>query len=147
MRKQPVTQSWLLKIFIPITSIVLVAMISLALVFSTLFTDVAQSIIVDDFLASLRMISTYYRQMRFSTVPIIDDLSDAIEIRNYLLANVPKEQATLGVYARLENTVARNSYIHSIYLYNQNYGFFSSLNGVESSDQISDSPIIPSPTT
>ncbi|WP_320122813.1 AraC family transcriptional regulator [uncultured Sphaerochaeta sp.] len=142
MRKQSVTRSWLLKIFIPIISIVLVAMISLALVFSTLFTDVAQSIIVDDFLASLRMISTYYRQMRFSTVPIIDDLSDATEIRNYLLANVPKEQATLGVYARLENTVARNSYIHSIYLYNQNYGFFSSLNGVESSDNISDSTLL-----
>jgi hypothetical protein len=88
-------------------------MFSLALVFSTLFTDVAQSIIVDDFQASLRMISTYYRQMRFSTVPIIDDLSDATEIRNYILENVPKEQATLGAYARLENTVARNSYIQS----------------------------------
>ncbi|MGH0052697.1 MAG: hypothetical protein ACQ5SW_04830, partial [Sphaerochaetaceae bacterium] len=116
-------------------------MILLALVFSTLFTDVVQAIIVDDFLSSLRMISTYYRQMRFSTVPIIDDLSDAQEIRDYLLENVPKNQATIGVYGRLENTVARNSYIHSIYLYNRNYGFYSSLNGVEASEQLSDSTL------
>ncbi|MBG0767618.1 MAG: AraC family transcriptional regulator [Spirochaetaceae bacterium] len=140
--KQSISRSWLLKIFIPITSIFLITMFSLALVFSTLFTDVAQSIIVDDFQASLRMISTYYRQMRFSTVPIIDDLSDATEIRNYILENVPKEQATLGAYARLENTVARNSYIHSIYLYSQGFGFFSSLNGVESSEQLSDTTLL-----
>lgn len=77
-RAHSVTPGWILKVFIPIASIFLLTMIIMALLFSGMFTNVAQSLIVDDFLASLKMISTYYRQMRFNTVPIIDDLSDAL---------------------------------------------------------------------
>ena len=140
--KESVSRSWVLKIFIPITSIFLITMILMAVVFSTLFTNVAQSLIVDDFLASLKMVSTIYRQMRFNTVPIIADLYDAVEIRDYLLQNLPREQATIGVYTRMDNAVARNSYIHSIYLYNSEYGFYSSLNGLESPQELSDSTLL-----
>ncbi|MDD2395666.1 MAG: hypothetical protein PHG12_08010, partial [Sphaerochaeta sp.] len=119
--KESLSRSWVLRIFIPITSIMLATLILMAAVFSSLFTNVAQTLIVDDFLASLKMVSTYYRQMRFTTVPIIDDLSDAPEIRNYLLQNLPRDQASIGVYAKMDSTVARNSYIHSIYLYNREY--------------------------
>lgn len=140
--KESPSRSWVLKIFIPITSILLATLILMAVVFSSLFTDVAQTLIVDDFLASLKMVSTYYRQMRFTTVPIIDDLYDSPEIQNYLLQNLPRDQATIGVYAKLDSTVARNSYIHSIYLYNREYGFYSSLNGLESPQQLSDSTLL-----
>jgi len=140
--RDSVARSWVMKIFIPITTIFLIIMILLAVVFSTLFTDVAQSLIVDDFLTSLRMVSTIYRQMRFNTVPIIADLYDAPEIRDYLLQKLPIEQATIGVYNRIDNVVARNSYIHSIYLYNSEYGFYSSLNGLESLEQLSDSTLL-----
>ncbi len=141
-RENSVTPTWILKVFIPIASIFLLTMIIMALLFSGMFTNVAQSLIVDDFLASLKMISTYYRQMRFNTVPILDDLSDAQEIRDYLLQNLPKDKAMLGAYLRLENTVARNSYIHSIYLYNSEYGFFSSLSGAEVPGELSDSTLL-----
>jgi AraC-like DNA-binding protein len=140
--KESLSRSWVLRIFIPITSIMLATLILMAAVFSSLFTNVAQTLIVDDFLASLKMVSTYYRQMRFTTVPIIDDLSDAPEIRNYLLQNLPRDQASIGVYAKMDSTVARNSYIHSIYLYNREYGFYSSLNGLESPQQLSDSTLL-----
>ncbi|HPK64880.1 MAG TPA: AraC family transcriptional regulator [Sphaerochaeta sp.] len=141
-RAHSVTPGWILKVFIPIASIFLLTMIIMALLFSGMFTNVAQSLIVDDFLASLKMISTYYRQMRFNTVPILDDLSDAQEIRDYLLQNLPKDKAMLGAYLRLENTVARNSYIHSIYLYNDEYGFFSTISGAEVPGELSDSTLL-----
>lgn len=134
------SHSWFLRILIPITTIFLVTMVILAVGFSTLFTNVAQAIIADNLLGSLRMISTYYHQLRFSTIPIIDDLGDIPEIRDFLLANHPREQAAIGVSAKLENTVARNSYIHSIYLYNIQFGFYSSLNGLEG-NTLSDSTL------
>ncbi|NCC65800.1 MAG: hypothetical protein EOM15_14220, partial [Spirochaetia bacterium] len=56
--------------------------------------------------------------------------------------NLPREQATIGVYTRMDNAVARNSYIHSIYLYNREYGFYSSLNGLESPQELSDSTLL-----
>jgi two-component system response regulator YesN len=88
------------------------------------------------------MIGTYYRQLRFNAVPIIDDLFDEKEIQDYLFNRESKEKAMLGGLEKLENAVARNSYVHSIYIYNDEYGFLSSLSGRENPNQLSDSTLM-----
>jgi two-component system response regulator YesN len=88
------------------------------------------------------MIGTYYRQLRFNAVPIIDDLFDEKEIQDYLFNRESKDKAMLGGLEKLENAVARNSYVHSIYIYNDEYGFLSSLSGRENPNQLSDSTLM-----
>jgi YesN/AraC family two-component response regulator len=136
------TGSKVLRIFIPITSIFLIFMFSLAMVFSTLFTNVAQKIIVEDYKSSLEMIGTYYKQLRFTAVPIIDDLFEEEKIQDYLFSKESKEQAMNGCLAKLENAVARNAYVHSVYIYNEDYGFFSSFVGKENPNMLSDSSLL-----
>jgi YesN/AraC family two-component response regulator len=117
-------------------------MFLLAMVFTTLFTGVAEKLIVEDYQSSLKMIGTYYRQLRFNAVPIIDDLFDEKEIQDYLFNKESKDKASLGSLEKLENAVARNSYVHSIYIYNDEYGFLSSLSGRENPNQLSDSTLM-----
>jgi YesN/AraC family two-component response regulator len=117
-------------------------MFSLAMVFSSLFTDVAQGIIVENYRSSLQTIGTFYRQLRFSSVPIIDDLFDETEVQDYLFGREDKQKAMIGCFGILENAVARNFYVHSIYIYNEDFGFFSSLNGEENPNFLSDSSLL-----
>jgi AraC-like DNA-binding protein len=84
------------------------------------------------------MIGKYYQQMRFNTVPIASSLLDEKSVQNYIFAKVGKDQAMIDAYYSLEKIVARNSYLNSVYLYSEKYGYFSSLLGSEGFDTLSD---------
>lgn len=132
----------IIRIFIPLIAIFLLSMFLLSSIFSSLFSSVAQNLIAENYNSSLKMISTYYRQLRFSTVPLLDNLFDDENVKTYIFAKKSKEQAMIDSYTVLENVVARNEYLHSVYIYNENYGFFSSLNGAENLDELSDSTLL-----
>ncbi|MCY1151538.1 MAG: AraC family transcriptional regulator [Sphaerochaetaceae bacterium] len=130
------------KIFLPFIITFCIILLILATSFYSLFTNFAIKLITEDYNSSLSMVSTYYRQLRFSTIPLLDDLFDDENIKEYLFATENKKQAMVNCYTTLENAVARNSYIHSVYLYNKEYGFYSSLTGDENIESLSDTTLI-----
>ncbi|MBK5201178.1 MAG: AraC family transcriptional regulator [Spirochaetaceae bacterium] len=132
----------MIKIFLPISIVFFIFLFALALLFSSSFTKVGTKIIIKNYNSSLSMISKYYQQMRFNTVPIASTLLDDENIQNYIFARKDKPEAMIGAYYTLENVVARNNYLNSIYIYNDTYGFFSNIKGDEGFDNLNDPTLL-----
>jgi AraC-like DNA-binding protein len=128
-------------IFFPISVVFFVFLSAQAILFSSVFTNVGIDIIANNYSTSLSMISKYYQQLRFNSVPIASSLLDDDKVQNYIFSREDETQAKVDAYYALENLVARNNYLHSIYLYSDKYGYFSSLKGDEGFDNISDSSL------
>ena len=128
--------------FVSLASIFFIFLLLLAVLFSRVFTEVGTKIISQNYSSYLSMISKYYQQLRFNTVPIASQLLDDDNIQNYLFARKGKDEAMLDAYLVLDDLVARNSYLNSVYLFNDEYGFFSSLKGGEGFDNLSDTTLI-----
>lgn len=88
------------------------------------------------------MIGKYYQQLRFNTVPIASNLLDDDNIQNYIFSRKNKNEAMIGAYKTLENIVARNNYLNSIYIYNDTFGFFSNIEGNKGFEDLDDESIL-----
>jgi AraC-like DNA-binding protein len=137
-----IEQKRLIKIFLPISLVFLIFLFALAMLFSASFTKVGTKIITQNYISSLSMIGKYYQQMRFNTVPIASNLLDDENIQNYIFARKNKTEAMIKAFYSIENVVARNNYLNSIYLYNDEYGFFSSVKGNEGFNNLNDSTLL-----
>lgn len=135
-------QQKLIKAFLPILAVIFLSLLLLAGLFSTSFTKLEVKVITQNYTSSLSMIGKYYQQLRFNTVPIASTLLDDTSVEDYLFGRKPKDEAIIGALTSIENVVTRNSYLNSIYLYNEQYGFISNVKGEEDFSNLYDPSLI-----
>lgn len=132
------TKTRFIKIFIPISVTICIALIVLSTLFFHSSEKIASNLITETYTSNLRMISTLYKQMRFNSVPVAAQLFEDPTIQNFLFHRLESREAILRAIPIIDRMVARNNYIHSIYLYNGDYGFVSSYHGFEGDTCTSD---------
>lgn len=141
MRSKTTTTRFI-KIFIPISVTICIALIVLSTLFFHFSEKIASNLITETYTSNLTMISTLYKQMRFNSVPVAAQLFEDPTIQNFLFHRLENREAILRAIPIIDRIVARNSYIHSIYLYNEGYGFISSSWGYEGPTCTSDPSLL-----
>ncbi|QTQ17100.1 helix-turn-helix domain-containing protein [Treponema parvum] len=129
-------RSRFLRIFIPVTALTTVCVLIITFLISVTYISNREKSIAEQYELSLTMVSSLYQQMRMNTMPTLNALFETKEIQDYLFCNSGHDQdgkyeTFVKVGALIDRTVARNGYIHSIYLYNGVFGYFSSYAGYE----------------
>lgn len=140
--RSKITKTRFIKIFIPISITICIALIVLSTLFFHSSEKIASHLITENYTSNLGMISALYQQMRFNSVPVAAQLFEDPTIQNFLFHRLENREAILRAIPIIDNTVARNNYIHSIYLYNGDYGFISSYLGYEGETCTSDPTLL-----
>jgi AraC-like DNA-binding protein len=116
----------IITLFLPVAIVFFVFLLTLAMLFSNTFSKVGIKIITKNYTESLSMIEKYYQQLRGDTATIAENLLENDKIQNYIFSRKEKDVAMIDAYQTLEHILDRNTYLNSIYLYSQKYGYFSS---------------------
>lgn len=128
-----------IRIFVPLLLVVATLVIVLALVMSTLYQRETERQFAASYLSSLKLVSSLYEQRRLHAIPVIEQLFGNQDVQEYLFAQTSTpEQALRPLSTILDDYVLRNDYIHSIYLYNGEWGYYSTFDGYERQDCRSD---------
>ena len=142
MRKQK--KSRFVKIFLPISVLIVFTVLILTWIISLVFINLQKESIGQQHQMSLNLVSSFYEQMRYNEFPLLAQLFDTKEIQDYLFhKNDNRYDALIKIKPILERLVVQNAYIHSIYLYNGDYGYYSSYAGYEKEKCLSN-PDLPS---
>lgn len=128
-----------IRIFVPLLLVVATLVIVLALVMSTLYQRETERQFASSYLSSLKLVSSLYEQRRLHAIPVIEQLFENQDVQEYLFAQTTSaEQALRSLSTILDDYVLRRDYIHSIYLYNGRWGYYSTFDGYEQQDCKSD---------
>lgn len=142
MRNQ--MKSRFVKIFLPISIFVVFTVLILTWIISLVFINLQKESIGQQHQMSLNLVSSFYEQMRYNEFPLLSQLFDTKEIQEYLFhKNDNRYDAAIKIKPILERLVIQNAYIHSVYLYNGDYGYYSSYAGYEK-DKCLSNPSLPS---
>ena len=138
------SKSQFLEIFLPVTALTTICVVIVTLLISIVYISNYEKTTAVQYRLSLTMVSSLYQQMRTNTMPVLNDLFENGDIQDYLFCNSGTErkyETLTKVQALTDAAVTRNDYIHSIYLYNGVYGYFSSYAGYEGGVCFSDTSL------
>lgn len=125
-------RSRFIRIFLSILFLVAVTIFILTWIISITFINVQKENIGKQHAMSLSLVSSFYEQMRYNEFPLLSQLFSTKEIQDYLFHRTDnKYAAVINIQPIIERIVGQNFYLHSIYLYNGDYGYYSSYAGYE----------------
>jgi AraC-like DNA-binding protein len=131
IRERTRIRSRYISIVFPIIVILCLTLFILSFLFSRTFIEKAENVLTDSYTVNLNVIGTQYKQMWLNSLSITSELMDDPRVQDYLYQRGDLQATLLHVESVLEEILAHNNYIHSIYLYNAEYGYYSTYAGYE----------------
>lgn len=110
----------------------------LSFLFSHAFAIKAEKLLTDSYTSNLDMIGLQYKQIWLNSVSLSSQLLKDPHVQDYLYNRKDLEQTISEVKTVLEAVIERNTYFHSIYLYNAENGYLSTYAGYEGKTVSSD---------